>query len=121
MAWWVSLGTFIYFALSLIPYKAYFNEKRPIISDGAHPFYLWKLQTFVNGLLLQAGLHLSVLLCHRDDIIHKIELLIYTGPFVLLVIDWLLNRIYLPPSVLLLYPLASYSMFIVYKEIVLVD
>ena len=49
MAWWVSLGTLIYFALSLIPYGAYFDAKHPIISDGPHPFYLWKLVTFING------------------------------------------------------------------------
>ena len=121
MAWWVSLGTFIFFALSLIPYKAYFSEKRPVISDGNHPFYLWKLLTFINGICLQGGLHLAVLLAHRDESSPKIEILIYAGPFALLAVDWFSNRLYLPASVLLWYPLISYAVFIVYKEIMLVE
>ena len=61
MAWWVSLGTLLYFALSLVPYHAYFSDKRTVCSDGPHPFYLWKLVTFLNGMCLQGGLHLVVL------------------------------------------------------------
>ena len=67
LAWWVSLGTFLYFGLSLFPYKAYFGEKRPdakTASDGPHPFFLWKISAFVHGMVLQAGLHLAILLCY---------------------------------------------------------
>ena len=28
-AWWVSLGTFLFFSMSLVPLKAYFIEKNP--------------------------------------------------------------------------------------------
>ena len=87
MAWWVSLGTFLYFLLTLLPFKAYFNDKPLAISDGSHPFYLWKLLTFFNDIFTMAGLHLTMLLCCRAENIDKIEVLLYTGPFALLLID----------------------------------
>ena len=65
---------------------------------------------------------MTVLLSYRSDLsIPKIELLLYTGPFILLAIDWTFNRIYIPASVLLFYPVVSYMLFVVYKEIVLVE
>ena len=63
MPWWVSLGTWLFFVFSLINGQSYFNEKIAKVSDGPHPFYLWKLCTFLNSFLLQAGLHLTFLLC----------------------------------------------------------
>ena len=64
---------------------------------------------------------MAVLLAHRGEKVPKIEMLIYVGPFALLVLDWFSNRIYLPASVLAWYPLISYAAFIVYKEIALVE
>ena len=65
---------------------------------------------------------MTVLLSFRSDLsLPKIELLLYTGPFILLAIDWTFNRIYMPASALLFYPVVSYMLFVVYKEIVLVE
>lgn len=64
MRWWVCLGTALFFALSLIPYKFYFNDMRPdsrTIKDGSHPFYDWKIITNLNCFMLQASIHLIVL------------------------------------------------------------
>ena len=121
MAWWVSLGAFLYFALNLISIKTYFDEKPPVISDGPHPFYLWKVLTFINGICMQAGLHLIMLLCFKTEAVAKIDVLLYTGPFALLTLDWIFNRVYIPASVLLWYPLLSYTFFVIYKEVMLVE
>ena len=75
MPWWISLGTCIYFVLSIVHYKHYFDEKGPIVqtaSDGSHPFYLWKFNTSLNGLLLQAGLHFAILSCFKNQQVNMV-------------------------------------------------
>ena len=113
-AWWVSLGTLLFFALSLISFKAYFSEKPPTaanIQDGAHPFYLWKVTTFFYSFMMQAGLHLAILILLDTRVYAKVELLTQVTPYFLLVGDWLLNRLYLPAGVMLWYPLMSLLLY----------
>ena len=113
MAWWVSLGTLIYFATTLIPYRAYFNEKRPMISDGPHPFYDWKLITCLNCFCLQASIHLIVLQHLQDydfGTIDPVRLVISYGPLMMLICDWFASRMYFPTLVSLGYCYVAYAL-----------
>ena len=59
-AWWVSLGTLIFFALSLVPSKDYFSEAAPdpkTAEDGLHPFFSWKVIASLQSFMLQAAIH----------------------------------------------------------------
>ena len=65
LVWWVSLGTLLFFALSLVGVSAYMSDKPPnprTAEDGTHPFYLWKISLFVYSFWMQAGLHLAILM-----------------------------------------------------------
>ena len=124
-AWWVSLGTFTFFGLSLVSLKAYFvenaSDEEMDQSDGTHPFYLWKLVTFMYGFWLQAGLHLITLLGLHTIGTPLFQILVYAGPSALLVGDLVFNRIYLSVSVLAWYLLITYSCYFIYESFIRVD
>ena len=53
--WWVSLLTWLFFAMASTNWRAYFGETKQELlskseedSDGSHPFYDWKLITYLN-------------------------------------------------------------------------
>ena len=70
--WWVCIGTFLFFVISLIPVRYYFQEEGPDRSkfyflDGSNPFHLWKIMTLLNCLMLTAACHLALLVGLRID------------------------------------------------------
>ena len=126
LAWWVSLSTLLFFALSIIDYHAYFfstTAKTTIhVSDGSNPFYQWKVITFVNSVCLLTGLHLAILTVgfkkSSGDSLSSIEMLLYLGPLALTLIDWCFNRIYLNVTMMIWYPIATSICYFAYYEIV---
>ena len=117
LAWWVSLGTFLFFALSLLPWKAYFGEKRPdakTASDGPHPFFDWKILSSMNCFLLQASIHLVVLnsvQVYPDPKKYDyVPFLVSLAPVTLLIGDFFANRVYFPLIISFNYSIFAYSM-----------
>jgi len=81
--------------------------------DGSHPFYDWKLIASVWSLAWQSAIHLVVLehLQPVDDLVvidYFDYAFIYT-PIALLTIDFLLNRIYLPLTIVVNYSYWAYA------------
>ena len=55
LAWWVSLGTFLFFASTLIDHKAYSgldNVDEMKARDSPDPFELWKITTQLNSFCI---------------------------------------------------------------------
>ena len=55
MVWWVSLGTTLFFLMTLTSFGEYFTDKAPDprrAVDGSSPFYSWKVVSFMNGFVL---------------------------------------------------------------------
>jgi len=106
----------LFFALSLVGFNAYMGAKAPnsrTAEDGTHPFYDWKLVSSVWSLALQSSIHLVVLehLQPADDLVVNDYIdyaFIYT-PIALLTIDFLLNRIYLPLTIVVNYSYWAYA------------
>ena len=97
-AWWVSLGTWLFFTASLINGQSYFNEKVKGV-DGPHPFYDWKIVTNLYSFVLQASIHLVILenlQGYETTQRNLVKVLISYVPLTLLVCDWFANRIYFP-------------------------
>ncbi len=64
LTWWVSLGTLLFFTLSMVGYEAYMGAKPPNprqAEDGSHPFYNWKIVAIAFSLSLQVALHMTIL------------------------------------------------------------
>ena len=99
-AWWVSLWTLAFFAISLTNIKAYFGEKLPaatVTEDTSHPFTVWKYTTFFYTYAMMGGLHLSILTLFTTYRTYaKVELLTNIGPFLLILGDMMFNRIWMP-------------------------
>ena len=120
LTWWVSLGTLLFFALSLVGYQAYMGDK-PInprtAEDGSHPFYDWKIVAIAFSLAMQAALHLTALeyLQTKPKEVYDQQYLNYLMPVItyaplgLLTIDWLFNRIYLPLTIVINYSYWAYA------------
>ena len=120
LVWWVSLGTLLFFALSLVGVSAYMSDKPPnprTAEDGTHPFYDWKVVTIVFSLSLQASAHLAALEhlqkgpkeVYEYDYMRYVMPTITYAPLALLIIDWLFNRIYLPLTIVVNYSYWAYE------------
>ena len=124
LTWWVSLGTLLFFTLSMVGVEAYMGAKPPnprLAEDGSHPFYLWKISLFVYSFWMQAGLHLALLMSLNTAVLEDrefLEQLLYIAPFLLLLGDWVINRIYMIGSIMIWYPLISYFMVAAYANII---
>ena len=111
--WWVSLWTLLFLGLSLMSSSAYFGDKAlhaNMSSDGTHPFYFWKIVTFIYMLAMLGGLHLMILILF--DTYHsyaKVELLTHIGPFLLMMGDALFNRVYMPVGMMFWYAFGAYA------------
>lgn len=116
MVWWVSLGTTIFFMITLTSFADYFSDKVPDPKralDGASPFYSWKVSSFLFSFFFQASVHLVLLERLNAPYFvepNYVEDIIAFAPLTLLLADFAANRFYIPLTINTAYCTVFYAL-----------